>query len=156
MGNTVIIIPCRLAAKRLPNKPLLEINNLPMIIHVIKRAKESSVGDVIVATPDKKIKELVEKHSGVAILTEMNHETGTDRVYEVFQKISNKDVDIIINLQGDMPNLDPQNIRNLENLMRKSQCATGTLASDLKSTNEIANSNIVKVETNDGTISAKK
>ena len=76
MKNTAIIIPTRLAAKRFPNKPLAKINNIPMILHVFNKAKESNVGEVFVATPDKKIFEIVNNNGGNAILTEENHESG--------------------------------------------------------------------------------
>jgi 3-deoxy-manno-octulosonate cytidylyltransferase (CMP-KDO synthetase) len=147
MSKTVIIIPSRLEAKRLPNKPLLKINNIPIIIHAMERGKESGIGDVIVATPDKEISDLVKKNYGKAILTSKDHSTGTDRVYEALQKFSNDEINIIINLQGDMPNLDPDNIKNLERLMRKSKCGIGTLASKVQNTEEFQNTNIVKVET---------
>ena len=147
MSKSAIIIPSRLEAKRLPNKPLLRINNIPMIIHVMQKAKESKIGEVIVATPDKEILDLVEKNSGKAILTDKNHPTGTDRVYEALQKFSDEEIDIIINLQGDMPNLDPSNIKNLNYLMRKNKCAIGTLASIVNNKEEFDNINIVKVET---------
>ena len=146
MSKSVIIIPTRLDAKRLPNKPLLKIRNIPVIIHVMKRAKESSVGDVIVATPDKEIFDLVEKNSGKAIITSKKHFTGTDRIYEALNKLT-ENIDIVINLQGDMPNLDPDNIKKLEYLMRKNNCNIGTLASKIYDTEEINSINIVKIET---------
>ena len=141
MSKSAIIIPSRLEAKRLPNKPLLKINNIPMIIHVMQKAKESKIGEVIVATPDKEILDLVEKNSGKAILTSNNHPTGTDRAYEALQKFSDEEIDIIINLQGDMPNLDPKDIKNLNYLMRKNKCEIGN------NKEEFNNMNIVKVET---------
>ena len=147
MSKSVVIIPSRLDAKRLPNKPLLKINNIPLIIHVMERAKESGIGEVIVATPDQKILDLVEQQSGRAILTSKDHLTGTDRIYEALEKISDDSINIIINLQGDMPNLDPENIRNLDYLMRKNNNDIGTLASKIKNVEELQNTNIVKVET---------
>ena len=147
MSKSAIIIPSRLEAKRLPNKPLLKINNIPMIIHVMQKAKESKIGEVIVATPDKEILDLVEKNSGKAILTSKNNPTGTDRVYEALQKFSDDEINIVINLQGDMPNLDPDNIRNLDCLIRKNKCEIGTLASTIHNKEEFNNTNIVKVET---------
>ena len=147
MSKSVIIIPSRLKAKRLPNKPLLKINGIPMIVHVMERAKESGIGDVIVATPDKEILDLVEKNNGKAILTNKEHSTGTDRVYEALQKFSDDEISIVINLQGDMPNLDPNNIKNLDNLMRKNECDIGTLASTFQNEKELKNTNIVKIET---------
>ena len=86
MEKIVIIIPSRLNAERLPNKPLKLINNKEMIIHVHNVAKDSNVGQVIVATPDLEILELIKKHNGQAVLTSNKHETGTDRVFEVFKK----------------------------------------------------------------------
>ena len=126
MGKSVIIIPSRLEAKRLPNKPLQKINNVPMIIHVMERGKESKVGEVIVATPDKEIFDLVEKNYGNAVLTDSKHFTGTDRVYEAVKKLYKNEIDVVINLQGDMPNFNPDDIKKLDYLMRKNKCEIGT------------------------------
>ena len=146
MKNTAIIIPSRLGAKRFPNKPLMKINNTPMIIHVFNRAKESEVGEVFVATPDNEIFNLINKNGGQAVLTKDDHTSGSDRVYEVFiKKLKNK-VDLIINLQGDMPNIKPSSILKLEKLMRDNSCDIGTLAANIEDKNEINNSNVVKVE----------
>ena len=98
MKNTAIIIPTRLEAKRFANKPLAKINNIPMIIHVLNRAKESKVGEVFVATPDKEIIDLVNKNGGKSILTKNNHLSGSDRIYEAYFKNLKDDVDLIINL----------------------------------------------------------
>jgi len=145
MKNTAIIIPTRLAAKRFPNKPLAKINNIPMILHVFNKAKESKVGEVFVATPDKKIFEIVNNNGGNAILTEENHESGSDRVYEVYSKKLKNSVDLIINLQGDMPNIKPNTISKLEKLMINNNCDIGTLASPIRDENEINDINVVKV-----------
>ena len=143
MKNTAIIIPSRLGAKRFPNKPLARINNVPMIVHVMNRARESCAGYVFVATPDNEIFKVVKENGGEAVLTETNHSTGSDRVYEVFiKKLKNK-VDLIINLQGDMPNIRPESISELEKLMRSNECDIGTLASTLEE-NEFEDKNIVK------------
>ena len=82
MTKTLILIPSRMAASRLPGKPLFKINNLSIISHVFKRAEESNVGEVVVATEDKQIHEDVLKNGGRAILTRNDHKTGTDRIYE--------------------------------------------------------------------------
>ena len=84
MSNIVIIIPSRLNAKRLPNKPLKLINKKEMILHVYDSAKNSNVGEVIVATPDQEILDLIKNHNGLAVLTSDKHETRTYRVFEVF------------------------------------------------------------------------
>ena len=144
MKNTVIIIPTRLKAKRFPNKPLAKINNVPMIIHVLNKAQESKVGKVFVATPDNEILSIVKENGGQAILTKDNHPTGSDRVYEVYSKQLKNNTDIIINLQGDMPNIKSSSILKLNKLMRDNDCDVGTLASSLRK-NEIYDKNIVKV-----------
>ena len=146
MKNTAIIIPTRLKAKRFPNKPLAQINNIPMILHVLNRAKESNVGEVFVATPDEEIFKLINQNGGQAILTSQDHSSGSDRVYEVFLKKLKNKVDLIINLQGDMPNIKSHSILKLEKLMRENNSEIGTLASPIKDKNEINNSNVVKVE----------
>jgi len=146
MKNTAIIIPTRLEARRFPNKPLAEINNKPMILHVLDRARESKVGKVIVATPDKKIFDIVNNNGGIAILTQKSHLSGSDRIYEVYSKKLKNNVDLIINLQGDMPNVDPNTISKLEKLMRSNQCDIGTLAAPIKDNDEIVDENVVKVK----------
>ena len=145
MNKTAIIIPSRLDAQRLPNKPLKIINDKEMILHVYEAAKNSGAGEVFVATPDQKIVNLVESSGGNAILTASDHETGTDRVFEVFQKTLNSNPNIIVNLQGDMPNIEPEAIKNLINYMDLGKCEIGTLASDISSDAELDDQNIVKV-----------
>jgi len=147
MKNAAIIIPTRLGAKRFPNKPLEKINNVPMIIHVLNRAKESKVGEVLVATPDNEIFQIVVDNGGKAILTKENHQSGSDRVYEAYIKEIKDDVELIINLQGDMPNIQPDSISKLVNLMQNNDCDIGTLASCIKNKNDIINPNVVKVHT---------
>ena len=99
----------------------------------------------LIQTPDKKIIDTVKKIGGNAILTAENHQTGTDRVFEVFKKNLNANPNIIVNLQGDMPNISPETINNLVNYMNKGHCEIGTLASKLISNEELDNENIVKV-----------
>ena len=101
MKNTAIIIPTRLGAKRFPNKPLAKINNVPMIIHVLNRAKESRVGEVLVATPDDEIFRILKENGGRAILTRHDHPSGSDRVYESYvKKLKQNNVDLIINFES--------------------------------------------------------
>ena len=148
MKNTAIIIPTRLGAQRFPNKPLVKINNIPMIVHVLNRAKESNVGDVFVATPDNEILKVIEENGGKAVLTKGDHTSGSDRVFEVYEKKLKHSVDLVVNLQGDMPNIKPSSISKLVNLMRKNTCDIGTLASDLIDKKDIKDKNIVKVHIN--------
>ena len=145
MNKTVIIIPSRLEALRLPNKPLELINNKEMILHVYEAAKKSNAGEVYVATPDKKIIDLIKNSGGNVILTSPEHSTGTDRVFEVFKNELNSEPNIIINLQGDMPNIDPKAIADLVLYMQKKECDIGTLASEFSSEAELADENNVKV-----------
>jgi len=146
MKNTAIIIPTRLEAKRLPNKPLLKINNVPMIIHVLNRAKESKVKEILVATPDEEIFRVVKENDGKVILTRTDHPSGSDRVYEAYTKKLKNDVNLIINLQGDMPNINPESIAKLVQLMRSNNCDIGTLASHITNKECIIDPNIVKVQ----------
>jgi 3-deoxy-manno-octulosonate cytidylyltransferase (CMP-KDO synthetase) len=147
MNNIAIIIPARLNAERLPNKPLKLINNKEMILHVHDVAKNSNVGQVIVATPDQEILGLIKRHNGQAVLTSNKHKTGTDRIFEVFEEELNSKPEIIINFQGDMPNLNPNVIKDLAEHMKKNLCDIGTLASHIENSHEEKDSNVVKVIT---------
>ncbi len=135
-----------MSATRLKDKPLLEINNLPIICHVVKKAKETGIGNVIVATEDKEIVTAVEKNDGEAVLTG-NHKTGTDRIFEAFKKLKIADIDYVVNLQGDEPMIDPKDVVKLNNLMIKTNSGIGTLASKIKENSVLSNENIVKVIT---------
>ena len=147
MSSTVIIIPTRLQAKRLPNKPLKIINEKEMILHVYDLAVKSGVGEVLVATPDKTISELIKKNGGKSFLSQEPHETGTDRVFEAFTKVFSNNPEIIINLQGDMPNLNPSDIVNLRDYLKNKKCDIITLASSLENQEEVQDRNVVKVIT---------
>ena len=145
MNKIAIIIPSRLDAQRLPNKPLKLINNKEMILHVYEAAVRSKVGEVYVATPDERIIDTIKNAGGNVIKTSNEHETGPDRIYEVFKNNLNKYPNIIINLQGDMPNINPQDISDLVSYMKEGKCDIGTLASKISSEEEIVNPNVVKV-----------
>ena len=145
--KTLVIIPSRLSAQRLPGKPLMKINGLSIISHVFKKAEEANIGEVIVATEDQEIVEDVKKNGGQAILTKNEHKTGTDRIYEVFQKIDTSNIDLVMNLQGDEPLININDIRNLNKQMIKSTSQLGTLASKIQDKALLENSNVVKVLT---------
>ena len=149
MTENVIIIPTRLEATRLPNKPLKKINNKEMILHVYEAAKKANIGDVIVASPNQLICELITSVKGICVKTKPDHKTGTDRIFEVFNKFLDKKPQTIINLQGDMPNIDPSAIKMLSSYMSKNICDIATLASQFKDHKEIENINNVKVVTNE-------
>ena len=101
--KTLIVIPSRLAATRLPGKPLLKINGLSIICHVFKKAEKAKIGDVLVATENQEIVDDVKKNGGQAVLTSNKHNTGTDRIYEALQKTEISNIDLVMNLQGDEP-----------------------------------------------------
>ena len=145
--KTLTIIPSRMAATRLPGKPLLKIKGLSIISHVFRRAIEANIGDVIVATEDQEIVDEVAKTRGKAILTSKKHKTGTDRIYEAFQKLDIKDIDLIMNLQGDEPVIDIEDIKSLNEKMISNQSKLGTLATKLKNDEDLYNENVVKVIT---------
>jgi len=147
MTNTLILIPSRMAATRLPGKPLLKINDLSIISHVLKKAEETKIGKVIVAAEDQEILDDVKKNGGDGILTSRNHKTGTDRIYEAYKKLDLKNIDYVLNLQGDEPNIDKNDIINLNNLAVENNFEVGTLAAKINNKQMINNQNVVKVET---------
>jgi 3-deoxy-manno-octulosonate cytidylyltransferase (CMP-KDO synthetase) len=149
MANTLILIPSRMAATRLPGKPLLKINDLSIVSHVFKRAKEADIGEVIVASEDQEILDDVEKNGGNGILTSSEHKTGTDRIFEAYKKLDIKNIDYILNLQGDEPNINKDDIINLNNLMVDNDSEIGTLAANIKEDKILNNENVVKVMTED-------
>ena len=111
--KTAIIIPSHLGAKRLPNKPLLLIKNEPMILHVWRQAKKTNVQHVMVATSDQEIFDVITNNGGKCILTDKNHTNGSDRIFEAVENLDEKP-DLIINVQGDMPLINPEAINYLE------------------------------------------
>ena len=145
--KTLIIIPSRLSATRLPGKPLLKINDISIISHVYKRAKEANIGEVIVAAEDQEIVNDVKNNGGNAILTSNKHKTGTDRIYEAYQKLNLDNIDFIMNLQGDEPAINIEDIVNLNQMMIDHKAKIGTLAAKIENKSDLANENIVKVIT---------
>ena len=135
-----------MAASRLKGKPLLEINNVPIICHVLNKAMETGL-EAIVATEDKEIVTAVEQNGDGKVILTGNHKTGTDRIFEAFKKLKIENVDYILNLQGDEPMIDPKDIINLNKLMIKNNSDIGTLASEIKKDTMLTNENIVKVIT---------
>ncbi len=144
--KTLVIIPSRLSAKRLPGKPLLKINGLSIISHVFKRAENANIGDVVVAAEDQEILDDVKSNGGNAILTSKNHKTGTDRIYEAFKLLGRNDIDLIMNIQGDEPQIDINDIKNLDNKMKTNITKIGTLAAKITDSGIYKNENFVKVK----------
>jgi 3-deoxy-manno-octulosonate cytidylyltransferase (CMP-KDO synthetase) len=110
--NPLVVIPSRLAATRLPGKPLADIHGEPMIVHVWRRAIEAAIGPVVVACAEAEIAAAIERAGGAAILTDPNHPVGTDRVHEAVRRLDpDRRHDIIVNLQGDLPTIKPDVVR---------------------------------------------
>ena len=136
-----------MAATRLPGKPLLKINNISIISHVFKRAKEANIGEVVVATEDQEILKDVISNGGKGILTSGDHKTGTDRIFEAYKKLDIESIDYVINLQGDEPDINKDDIINLNNFMINNDADIGTLAATIKNNKMLINKNVVKVVT---------
>jgi 3-deoxy-manno-octulosonate cytidylyltransferase (CMP-KDO synthetase) len=145
MQKTIILIPSRMSASRLPGKPLLKINGLPIISHVVNKAKKTKIGRVVVCTEDEEVFKEVTKNGGEAVLTSNQHKTGTDRIFEGLKKLEADNVDYVLNLQGDEPNIDEKDIINLSTSMINSNSGIGTLASEIKNNSIYLNENVVKV-----------
>ncbi|OAF16371.1 3-deoxy-manno-octulosonate cytidylyltransferase [Bradyrhizobium centrolobii] len=110
----LVLIPARMAATRLPGKPLADIAGLPMIVHVLRRAEAAGIGRVAVATDTDEIASVVTAHGGEAVMTRPTHPSGSDRIHEAMQKLDpDGKAEIVINLQGDFPTITPQTIREV-------------------------------------------
>ena len=143
--KNVVIIPSRMASTRLPGKPLMQIDGIPMIQRVWQQAIASNIGEVFVACSEIEVHDLIVSNGGKAIMTDPNLPSGTDRVHSAFLKIkNNKDIDVIINLQGDMPLINPEHILKVIDPIKRN-FAIGTLATNLND-NELNNPNVTKVE----------
>ena len=153
--KTLVIIPSRLSATRLPGKPLLKINGLSIISHVFKRAVEANIGEVYVAAEDQEIIDDVNNNGGQAILTSEIHKSGTDRIYEALKIIGKSDIELIMNIQGDEPLMNIEDIRNLQNQMIKTKSRLGTLASNIKNKNLHEKQSTVKVITKESLENSK-
>ena len=136
-----------MSATRLPGKPLLKIKGISIISHVFKAAESANIGEVIVATEDQVILEEVKKNGGNAILTSRDHKTGTDRIFEALNILNKKDVDLIMNVQGDEPGIDIKDLKKLDENMKKNKTARiGTLASKISDDKIYQDKNVVKVK----------
>ena len=140
----IVIIPARLKSERLPEKPLKLILNKPMINWTFEAARESSADEVKIATDSNKIFDNFSK--GDAFITDSNHLSGTDRTFEVANMLKLEDHDIVINLQGDEPFIDPYDLDNLFKIMQNDKVQMATLYSKLSNKEELNNINIVKIQ----------
>jgi 3-deoxy-manno-octulosonate cytidylyltransferase (CMP-KDO synthetase) len=112
MAFPIVLIPARLGSTRLPNKPLADIGGVPMIVHVWRRGLEADVGPVVVATESEAVAEAIRAHGGTAVLTAPDHPSGSDRIAEALKRIDPQGRhDVVVNVQGDLPTLDPDCVR---------------------------------------------
>jgi 3-deoxy-manno-octulosonate cytidylyltransferase (CMP-KDO synthetase) len=142
----IVPIPARLASTRLPGKPLADINGAPMIVHVWRRAMEADVGPVLVAAAEAEIVEVVVRAGGRAVLTRPEHPSGSDRIREAVETADPERLhDIVVNVQGDLPTLDPRLIRAALEPFEDPAVDITTLAAEIRDEAERTNPNIVKL-----------
>jgi len=144
--NTLLLIPARMAATRLPGKPLLDIAGLPMIVHVLRRALAASIGRVAVATDTPEIAAAVTAHGGEVVMTRADHPSGSDRIFEALQTLDpDRQVETVINLQGDFPTIRPEQIGAVLGPLADPSVDIATLAAQIHTEEEATNPNVVKV-----------
>lgn len=146
MSGPIILIPARLAATRLPNKPLAEIAGEPMIVHVWRRAVEAGIGPVAIATDAPEIAEAVTRAGGQAVMTRSDHASGSDRIFEAVEKLDPEGRhDIIVNVQGDLPTIDPAAIAASIAPLSDPAVDLATLVAVIAREEEKTNPNVVKM-----------
>jgi len=144
-NRTLVLIPARMASTRLPNKPLMDIHGLPMIVHVLRRAEEAAIGRVAVATDSAEIADAVKAHGGEAVMTSPDHPSGSDRIHEAMQKLDPAGgAEIVINLQGDFPTITIDNIRDVLPPLADPAVDIATLASQIHTEEEDHAPSVVK------------
>ncbi len=143
--RVLVLIPARMAATRLPGKPLLEMAGLPMIVHVLRRAEAAGIGRVAVATDTPEIADVVTAHGGEAVMTRADHPSGSDRIFEALGVLDpNGEAEVIINLQGDFPTISSDNIRDVLTPLADPEVDIATLAAEIHTEEEALNPNVVK------------
>lgn len=143
-----VVVPARLASTRLPNKPLADIHGLPMVVRVAQQAALSKASQVVVAADSPEIVSACEAHGVKALLTRMDHPSGSDRLAEASQLLGLKDADLVVNVQGDEPLIDPELINQVALLLQERPTASmSTAAHEIHDLAEFTNPNVVKVVT---------
>lgn len=144
--SSLIIIPARMASTRLPGKPLADIAGRPMIVHVAERARESGIGRVAVATDTQEVADAVEQAGFEAVMTRSDHESGSDRIFEALGKLDPQGVcERVINLQGDLPTIAPEDIRAVAGPLDDPEIDIATLGVEITDAAEKTNPNVVKI-----------
>ena len=146
MTNTIVLIPARMASTRLPGKPLADIGGQPMIVRVLERAQAAGIGEAVVATDSEAIATAVEKAGGRAVMTRADHLSGSDRIFEALEAIDPEQrIGMIVNLQGDLPAIEPGHIRAALLPLDDPDVDIATLAAVITDPAERTNPNVVKV-----------
>jgi 3-deoxy-manno-octulosonate cytidylyltransferase (CMP-KDO synthetase) len=146
LAQNLILIPARMQATRLPGKPLADIGGEPMIVHVWRRAMAAEAGRVVVATDADEIMRAVRAAGGEAVMTRADHATGSDRIYEAVSRIDpDADFDTVVNLQGDLPTLEPSLVAACLAPLSAKGPDIATLAAEIRVEDERSNPNVVKV-----------
>jgi 3-deoxy-manno-octulosonate cytidylyltransferase (CMP-KDO synthetase) len=146
MADTLILIPARMASTRLPGKPLADIAGEAMIVHVMRRAQEARLGEVVVATDSEPIAACVEKAGGRAVMTATSHASGSDRVFEALEMVDpQRRASIVLNVQGDLPTLPPSDIAAALGPLADPAVDVATLAAEIHRSEERSDPNVVKV-----------
>ncbi len=144
--STLILIPARMASTRLPGKPLADIAGAPMIVHVARRAAEADLGRVVVATDTQSVAEAVRAHGFEAVMTRMDHESGSDRIFEALTALDpDSRVETIVNVQGDLPTIDPRDIGAALKPFENAAVDIATLCVEIVRDAEKTNPNVVKL-----------
>jgi 3-deoxy-manno-octulosonate cytidylyltransferase (CMP-KDO synthetase) len=146
MASPIILIPARMNATRLPGKPLADIHGAPMIVHVWRRATEADVGPVWVAADDARVVDAVASAGGNAIMTRSDHASGSDRIFEALGAVDADGAhDIVVNIQGDLPTIDPAVVRASLSPLAEKAVDIATLATPITRAQEKDDPNVVKV-----------
>jgi 3-deoxy-manno-octulosonate cytidylyltransferase (CMP-KDO synthetase) len=145
-GNVLILIPARMASTRLPGKPLADIAGMPMIVHVLRRAQTAGIGDVVIATDSQEIASAVSKAGGRAVMTRSDHASGSDRIAEALTLLDpRRRAEIIVNVQGDLPTLAPDDLRAALAPLADPAVDIATLTAEIRKAEERTSPNVVKV-----------
>ena len=145
-SEALVLIPARMAATRLPGKPLADIHGVPMIVHVWRRAREAQIGPVVVATDDAEIAAAVRGAGGEAVITRSDHENGSARIHEAAEIVdSARRYDVIVNVQGDLPTIEPSSIAACFAPLADSAVDIATIAAVIDRDDERTNENVVKI-----------
>lgn len=144
--SSLILIPARMASTRLPGKPLADIAGRPMIVHVAERAATSGLGRVVVATDTEAVADAVRAHGFEAVMTRDDHESGSDRIFEALGRVDPRgEVETVVNVQGDLPTIEPETIRAAFRPLEDAAVEIATLGVEIANAEEKENPNVVKI-----------